>query len=146
MDTRNTRISRTTRVVVGMAICFAVVAFALNGILVVGAIDGKRLIDKVETGAGRELSGYELYSEHREVNDYYYPTRELRGNVLYFFDALVIPWILVSIGSIVVLVRVYWRSNPIRAAGLGSLAIMIALITVVISHLSVIEKIAWAVE
>ena len=146
MDTSNTRKSWVTKVTVSVAIFFAVVALALNSVLVVSAVDGKRLIDKVETDAGRELTGYELYSEYREVNDYYYPTRKLHGNVLYFFEAFSVPWILASVGSLFVLLRVYWKSTRLRRVGEWALAIMVALLAVVISHWSVIRKIAWAVE
>ena len=146
MNSEFTRASRAVWVAAISSILVAIVAFVINSFLVFSAIDGKRLIERVETEAGRELTGYELYSEYREVNAYYYPPRESRGDVLYWFNALSLPWIVVSIGCIVIFLCVTWRFPQVRTAGIGSLAIMISLLAVVIYHISVIGKIAWAVE
>ena len=151
MNSDSTKTSRAVRVVAGLSIIMAVVAFAYNGFLVFSVFDGKEIIDKVENEAGRTLSGYELYSEHREVNDYFYPDRELQGDVLYWSSAISIPWVLaswvvLSLGGLVVFLRMVWNSRQMRVAGLGSLGLMICLLGVVISHLALLEKIAWAIE
>jgi hypothetical protein len=137
--------------VTGLSIFVAMLAFAFNAFLVFSIFDGKRLIDKVESEAGRKLSGYELYSEHREVNDYFYPDRELQGDVLYWSSAIttpwgMAPWIVVSLGCLVVFIRMFWNRREMRVSGFGLLGLMICLLGVVISQLGLIEKIAWAIE
>jgi len=151
MNSDLTTRSRAFLVVAALSIIMTVVAFAYNGFLVFNVFDGKQLIDKVESEAGRKLSGYELYSEHREVNDYFYADRELQGDILYWSSAISIPWVMalwiaVSLGGLIVLLSMVWNSRQMRAAGFGSLGVMICLLGAVISHSGLIEKIAWAVE
>lgn len=139
------------RVIAGLSIVVAILAFAFNFFLLVIVFDGKRLIDKIESGAGRKLSGYELYSNFREVNDYYYPARAMQGDILYWSSAITIPWvmaawILVSTGCLVFLLRMAWNSHWMRAAGFGALMLMISLLSLVVSHLGLIGKIAWAID
>jgi hypothetical protein len=151
MNCPPTSTSHTGRIIAGFSILVTALAFAYNGLLVWCVFDGKRLIDAVESAAGRELSGYELFSDYREVNAYFYPERELQGDILYWSSAISLPWVMalwiaVSLGGLVVLLRMFWNARQMRAAGLGAVAVMIYLLGAVISHMGLIKKIAWAID
>jgi hypothetical protein len=151
MNSALTKKSWAVRGVAGLSIIVAMLAFAFNAFLVFSVFDGKQLIDKVESEAGGELSGYELYSEHREVNDYFYPDREFQGDFLYWSSAIttpwgMVPWIVVSLGCLVVFLRMFWNRREMRVAGFGLLGLMICLLGIVTSQLGLIEKIAWAID
>lgn len=143
--------SLTDRIIAGVSLLVTVVAFAYNGFLLHCIFEGKRLIEAVELAAGRELSGYELFSEHREVSGYFYPDRALQGDTLYWSSAISLPWVMAlwiaaSLGGLVILLRLFRHKQRIRATGWCALAAMICLLVAVISQVSLMKKIAWALD
>ena len=151
MNSGLTTKSRAVRVVAGLTIIVAIMAFAFNGFLLFSVFDGKKLVENAEIEAGRELSGYELYSDHPEIGKYYYPDREFQGDFLYFSSAISIPlfmlvWIVVSIGCLVLFLRIVWNSRQMRTVGFGLLGLMVCLLGAVIPHLGLLKKIAWAID
>jgi hypothetical protein len=126
-------------------------ALIVNAYLLFIVSDGKRLVQSVEAKAGHELTGYQLYSEHREVNDYYCPPvsgtpgHRLRGALLYWFfhPFLFFPWILLSLGASLLCVRYLRTFKAIRYVLAG---LVILLVILMLSHYQTIWKIGYALE
>ena len=132
----------------GAAHIVIMVVIAANAFLVFSAMDGKRVIREAEAKAGRALSGYELHTEHREVNDYYYQHpggRSLRGDVLYnAATPLIVPWIIVSF-LVAILPILLFRQRLHTASWVPGTVIAI-LFGMMIAHWPYVAKVAWAVE
>ena len=117
-------------------------ALVLNGYVLFSAADGARILQQVETAAGKGLNCEELY-QARAVNAYFETLRPRQAEMLYLFNLSWPIWLALSIGISFGLMAVMaglkrWRWLPIF--------VMTPLVILLIFYLPTVAKIGCAIE
>jgi hypothetical protein len=117
-------------------------ALVINVYVLFSAADGARILQQVETVAGRALNCEELY-QARTINAYFETQRPRQAETLFLFNLTWPIWLALSIGISFGLTAVMdglkrWRWLPI--------SVMAPLILLLIFYLPTIAKISCAID
>lgn len=117
-------------------------AIVVNCYLLWNVIDGSRVVQQVIAAENRPLDCFDFY-QARAINDYFYPQRQFRGDLIYFFSLFWPIWLLLSFGAALLWSRVSTGLSRLRWLPTG---MMIAVIAGIVTYLPMVGNISCAIE